>query len=192
VTDFGIAKVLTRSTLTSGGTMWGTYRYMSTEQARGDAVDARSDLYSLGVVLYEMLVGEPPFTAASPWEVVHAHIHEVPVPPSRHDPGVPADVERVVLTALEKDPRRRYQTAEELLADLGPERWAGRQPRSPRLASGRLIVQNGEYEGTEILVPPDGVVLSRNLLDPSDPTISRQHARIQCRDVRVRRGPASL
>ena len=181
VTDFGIAKVLTRSTITGGGTIWGTYRYMSTEQAKGDKLDARSDLYSLGVVMYEMLTGRPPFVSDSPWQVVHAHIYENPLPPCHLNPNIPAEVERVVLRALEKDPWRRYQSAEELLEDLTPERWGAGPAYPSQPAGARLTIASGARQGTEIALAENEVILSRENIDLNDRAISRgRHARISC------------
>jgi serine/threonine protein kinase len=179
VSDFGIAKVLTRSTITGRGTIWGTYRYMSTEQARGEKLDARSDLYSLGVVMYEMLTGRPPFVSDSPWQVVHAHIYEEPLPPRRLNELIPLDVEQVVLRALEKDPGRRYQSAEEMLADLRCGGWGTPDSDPGVVGAPRLAIASGSRKGVEVRLAETEVVLARANVDPDDRAISRsRHARI--------------
>jgi beta-lactam-binding protein with PASTA domain/predicted Ser/Thr protein kinase len=117
VTDFGIARS-GASQMTEVGSIIGTAQYLSPEQARGAPVDQTSDLYSVGVVLYEMLTGQVPFTGDTPLEIAMKHLSEVPKPPSelRHD--VPRDLDLVVLRALAKNPSERYRTAEEMDADL--------------------------------------------------------------------------
>jgi serine/threonine-protein kinase len=118
VTDFGIARAGAGDGLTQTGSVMGTATYFSPEQAQGLAVDGRSDVYSLGVVLYEMVTGVVPFTGDSPVAVAYKHVREEPMAPSQRNPDVPADLEQVILTALAKDPDDRYQTAEDLRADL--------------------------------------------------------------------------
>jgi eukaryotic-like serine/threonine-protein kinase len=120
VMDFGIARALSDSgnSVTQTAAVIGTAQYLSPEQARGDTVDARSDVYSLGCVLYEMLTGEPPFVGDSPVAVAYQHVREDPVPPSRRYEGISADLDAVVLKALAKNPENRYQTAAEMRADL--------------------------------------------------------------------------
>ena len=118
VTDFGIARA-GASQMTEAGSIIGTAQYLSPEQARGASVDQRSDLYSAGIVLYEMLTGSVPFTGDTPVEIAMKHISKVPEPPSAHRPEVPEDLDMVVLRALAKDPRERFQTAEEMDAELG-------------------------------------------------------------------------
>src|SRR5690242_13721062 len=117
VTDFGIARS-GASQMTEVGSIIGTAQYLSPEQARGAPVDQTSDLYSVGVVLYEMLTGRVPFTGDTPLEIAMKHLSEVPVPPSELRPEVPHDLDSVVLRALAKDPADRYQSAEEMDADL--------------------------------------------------------------------------
>jgi tRNA A-37 threonylcarbamoyl transferase component Bud32 len=108
VLDFGIARAAADDTLTQTGVVLGTAAYLSPEQAQGETVDARSDVYSLGCVLYEMLTGRQPFTADSPLGVAYKHVREEPIPPSQVDPDIPPEVEAVVMTALAKDPAARY------------------------------------------------------------------------------------
>jgi eukaryotic-like serine/threonine-protein kinase len=118
VTDFGIARAGTSESLTQTGAVMGTATYFSPEQAQGHAVDGRSDVYSLGVVLYEMATGAPPFTGESPVAVAYKHVREEPEPPSARAPDLPPDLEQIILTAMAKDPDSRYQTADELRTDL--------------------------------------------------------------------------
>src|SRR2546429_7881676 len=112
VTDFGIARS-GASQMTEVGSIIGTAQYLSPEQARGAPVDQTSDLYSVGVVLYEMLTGQVPFTGDTPLEIAMKHLSEVPKPPSELRPEVPHDLDLVVVRALAKDPADRYQSAEE-------------------------------------------------------------------------------
>jgi serine/threonine-protein kinase len=118
VTDFGIARAGTSEALTQTGAVMGTAAYFSPEQAQGLPVDGRSDVYSLGVVLYEMVTGSPPFTGESPVAVAYKHVREDPEPPAARAPDLPPDLEHIILTAMAKDADSRYQTAEELRADL--------------------------------------------------------------------------
>src|SRR5437763_6874554 len=117
VTDFGIARS-GASQMTEVGSIIGTAQYLSPEQARGAPVDQTSDLYSVGVVLYELLTGQVPFTGETPLEIAMKHLSEVPKPPSELRPEVPHDLDLVVLRALAKDPADRYPTAEQMDADL--------------------------------------------------------------------------
>ena len=118
VADLGIAVADAGEALTQTGSVMGTASYFSPEQAQGKTVDGRSDVYSLGVVLYEMVTGTPPFTGENAVSVAYLHVREPPVPPTEKVSGLSADFERIVLTALQKDPAQRYATADDLRADL--------------------------------------------------------------------------
>jgi tetratricopeptide (TPR) repeat protein len=118
ILDFGLAKLAGEVRLTRPGTTVGTAAYMSPEQARGDEVDARTDLWSLGVILYEMTVGALPFGRASERAILHAIVHEEPRAAKELRAGFPAGIEGVIRKALAKDPGRRYASAGEMAADL--------------------------------------------------------------------------
>ena len=118
VTDFGIAKAVSNSTITAFGKTIGSVHYFSPEHARGGYTDAKSDLYSLGVVMYEMVTGKVPFDADTPVSVALKHMQEEPVPPIEENPNLPEALNKIILKALKKDPMLRYQTATELLQDL--------------------------------------------------------------------------
>jgi beta-lactam-binding protein with PASTA domain/predicted Ser/Thr protein kinase len=120
VMDFGIARAIaaTTSTVTATAAVMGTAQYLSPEQARGENVDARSDIYSTGVLFYELLTGRPPFTGDSPVALAYQHVREDPAPPSTLEPDLPPDLDAVVLKALAKNPDNRYQSAREMREDL--------------------------------------------------------------------------
>ena len=119
VTDFGIARALTtEESLTQTGAVMGTATYFSPEQAEGMGVDARSDIYSLGVVLFEMATGRPPFLGDTPVAVASKHVRDHAPAPRSINPSIPATFEAIILKAMAKDPNHRYSTAEELRADL--------------------------------------------------------------------------
>src|SRR5262249_53558043 len=131
VLDFGLAKLtepsaavvdeqfpMTADLSTEGGVVLGTPRYMSPEQARGLKVDARSDVFSLGVLLYEMVAGRAPFEGATMSDVIAAILQREPPPLSRYAPETPGELERIVAKALRKDREERYQVVKDLLFDL--------------------------------------------------------------------------
>ena len=138
VTDFGIARSGT-SQMTEAGSIIGTAQYLSPEQARGAPVDPSSDLYSVGIVLYEMLTGSVPFTGDTPLEIAMKHLSTVPEPPSQARPEVPHDLDSIVLRALAKRPDERYSSAEEMDADLA------------RVAKGLAVSPETEEAATAIL-----------------------------------------
>jgi eukaryotic-like serine/threonine-protein kinase len=144
VTDFGIARA-GASQMTEAGSIIGTAQYLSPEQAKGAPVDQTSDLYSVGVVLYELLTGAVPFTGDTPVEIAMKHLSSTPEPPSIRRAEVPRDLDKVVLRALAKDPADRYQSAEEMDADLA------------RVASGAAVSPATEEAATAIISRPTAV-----------------------------------
>ena len=120
VMDFGIARALAdnAATVTATQAVIGTAQYLSPEQARGESVDARSDVYSTGCLLFELLTGHPPFTGDSPVAVAYQHVRENPQIPSSVNSAVPPVLDSIVMKALAKNPLNRYQTAAEMRADL--------------------------------------------------------------------------
>jgi serine/threonine-protein kinase len=120
VMDFGIARAMGDAgmTMTQTAAVIGTAQYLSPEQAKGEQVDARSDLYSTGCLLYELLTGRPPFIGDSPVAVAYQHVREAPNPPSYYDPEVPPVVDAIVMKALAKHPDERYQSADAMRLDL--------------------------------------------------------------------------
>src|SRR5436853_656623 len=143
VTDFGIARAGGWQ-MTEAGSIVGTAQYLSPEQARGTDVDQRSDLYSLGVVLYELLTGTLPFNGDTPVEIAMKHLSTVPEPPSERRPDVPRDLDLIVMRALAKDPDDRYESAEEMDADL------------ERFLRGAAVSPLTEESATQIMRAPTG------------------------------------
>ncbi|MBW8481808.1 Stk1 family PASTA domain-containing Ser/Thr kinase [Actinomadura parmotrematis] len=139
VMDFGIARAMhdAASTMTQTAQVIGTAQYLSPEQARGERVDARSDIYSTGCVLYELLTGRPPFTGDSPVAIAYQHVREEPVPPSQVDPEIPQWADAMVLKAMAKDADHRYQTANEFRQDI--QRVLHGQPVTSTAASTMLM-----------------------------------------------------
>ena len=118
VTDFGIAKAVSNSTITAFGTTIGSVHYFSPEHARGGYTDAKSDIYSLGVVMYEMLTGRVPFDADTPVSIALKHMQEKPVEPIKLNPSIPYALNKIIMKAMEKEVSLRYQSATEMLKDL--------------------------------------------------------------------------
>jgi serine/threonine-protein kinase len=138
VADFGIARALNTAheqDLTQAGSVMGTASYFSPEQAQGHALDARSDLYSLGIVLYEMLTGKPPFTGENPVAIAYKQVHEMPVAPSTIVPTTPPGLEGITLQLLAKNPADRYANCGDLITDLRRVR-AGKPPLGATAAQG--------------------------------------------------------
>ncbi|MEO9176174.1 MAG: PASTA domain-containing protein, partial [Gaiellales bacterium] len=148
VTDFGIARA-GASQMTEVGSIVGTAQYLSPEQARGEVVGPPSDLYSVGIVLYEMLTGRVPFEGDSAVAIAMKHLSEEPVPPSVYAPGTPPALEQVVLRALAKDAGDRYQTAEEMAADLDrARRGVALSPRTEQMT--RIVAPSRTAQQTRV------------------------------------------
>lgn len=194
IVDFGIARLTEQRTQTSMGMILGTPLYMSPEQARGERADARSDIYAVGAICYELLVGRPPFTG-DPLTVAHKHIAEEPIPPRVSNPAVPPHIEAAILKALQKDPRRRFRDARDLATAIGyrpspvvpaltprpgvPEGLRVTPRPSSAQASACLRILNGPRRNQTISLSQGGVVLlGRALVNPQDLQISRKHARV--------------
>jgi eukaryotic-like serine/threonine-protein kinase len=155
VTDFGIARS-GASQMTEAGSIIGTAQYLSPEQAKGAHVDQRSDLYSVGIVLYEMLTGEVPFTGDTPVEIAMKHLSTVPSPASDLNEKVPHDLDAIVLRALAKEPEQRYQSAEEMDADLA------------RVARGLTVSDETEAAATMVLAGA-GIAAQTTVMRPTRP-----------------------
>jgi beta-lactam-binding protein with PASTA domain/tRNA A-37 threonylcarbamoyl transferase component Bud32 len=142
VTDFGIARAVTGNgdqTVTQTGMVIGTAAYLSPEQAQGRPVDARSDVYALGCVLYEMLAGRPPFTGESPLSIAYKHVREDAVPPSRVNSDVPDALDAVVMKAMAKNPDNRYPSAAEMKQDLDRFLGGQRVEATPVMADDTMV-----------------------------------------------------
>jgi eukaryotic-like serine/threonine-protein kinase len=162
VMDFGIARAVSdaQATMTQTAQVIGTAQYLSPEQARGERVDARSDLYSAGCLLYELLTGRPPFTGDSPVAIAYQHVREAPVPPSRIDPELPAWCDAIVLKAMEKDPADRYQSAGEMRNDVqralsgAPVAASMHHTEMYNTGTRRLNTQATQVAGATSAIPP--------------------------------------
>lgn len=168
VTDFGIARAMSSPSedLTQAGSVMGTATYFSPEQAQGFSVDARSDLYSLGVVLYEILCGRPPFNGDSPVAIAYKHVQEAPALPSTLIGGMPPGLEAVVMRLLAKNPDNRYRSADDLRADL--RRWLDGQPTLAEQTPAPAMVT----DPTRVATP--AVVAVPEPLEPDDEIIDEE------------------
>ncbi|MGZ5352095.1 MAG: Stk1 family PASTA domain-containing Ser/Thr kinase [Actinomycetota bacterium] len=157
VTDFGIARVVTTAeTVAQTAAVLGTASYLSPEQAQGQPVDGRTDIYSLGCVLFEMVTGRPPFLGDSPVAVASKQVLEQPTPPSRLNPDVSPDLDAVILRALAKNPENRYASADDLRADLERVRRGMPVEATPLLsaAAGATQVIQREPSAPTAVLPP--------------------------------------
>ncbi|MFD7970486.1 Stk1 family PASTA domain-containing Ser/Thr kinase [Streptomyces clavifer] len=173
VMDFGIARAMGDSgmTMTQTAAVIGTAQYLSPEQAKGEQVDARSDLYSTGCLLYELLAVRPPFVGDSPVAVAYQHVREEPQPPSNFDPEITPEMDAIVLKALTKDPDYRYQSADEMRADI--EACLDGQPVAATAAMGAAGYGGydayGNDQPTTALRPTDPASAQTSMLPPVNP-----------------------
>ena len=116
--DFGIAKFAREESMTATDQAIGTVHYISPEQARGDVTDEKSDIYSVGVMFYEMLTGQKPFDTDNPVSIAVMHIKNIPVRPRDINPNIPSGLEEIIMHAMEKDAENRYQTASDMIRDI--------------------------------------------------------------------------
>ena len=170
VTDFGIARAMSSpdEDLTQAGSVMGTATYFSPEQAQGLPVDPRSDLYSLGVVLYEMVAGRAPFNGDTPLAIAYKHVQDTPEPPSRHISDLPAGLEAIIMKLLSKQPDDRYRSAEDLRADLkrflaGEQTAAEREGYLVGAAAATTAMMSGADQAT--IVQPATVVGAAPIAD---------------------------
>jgi serine/threonine protein kinase len=186
LTDFGLVKAARGSKITGEGAAIGTLKYMSPEQAVGKDLDFRSDIYSLGVIVYEMLTGEAPFAGVTPYQTLHELIYETPPPLSRLNPGVDRRVERAVLKALAKEPEKRFASAGRFAEALASAAGIGVAPDLKgetdllrRKLVLRLLASNGReypvYEGETTV----GLDTGNEIILPVQ-QISRRHLGIRC------------
>ena len=171
VTDFGIARAASSETVTQTATVLGTAQYFSPEQAQAGPVDSRSDIYSLGVVLYEMLTRQVPFTGSSPVAIAYKHVKEDPILPSRLNADIPPALEAIVMKALAKNPDNRYQTAQDMRQDL------------MRAATGKPVAATpllAPADETAIHQPSatDSTVIMRRTGAPPPPEVARRRRRL--------------
>jgi eukaryotic-like serine/threonine-protein kinase len=171
VMDFGIARAVSDSaaTMTSTAAVIGTAQYLSPEQARGESVDARSDVYSVGCLLYELVTGAPPFTGDSPVSVAYQHVREDPKLPSSVNPAIPPELDAILLKALSKNPANRYQSAADMRNDLLRALAGQRVEATPVM---------GDAEKTAIIGTPPGGYGDGEWDDEDDDARKRRRNRI--------------
>ncbi|GAA1012543.1 MULTISPECIES: Stk1 family PASTA domain-containing Ser/Thr kinase [Streptomyces] len=169
VMDFGIARAMGDSgmTMTQTAAVIGTAQYLSPEQAKGEQVDARSDLYSTGCLLYELLTVRPPFVGDSPVAVAYQHVREEPQPPSVFDPEITPEMDAIVLRALVKDPDYRYQTADEMRADI--EACLDGQPVAATATMGSVGYNSYPDDQPTAAMRPEPAAGSTTMLPPMNP-----------------------
>jgi len=163
ITDFGTAKILQFGTMQQTSHVMGTPSYMSPEQVKGRAVDGRSDIFSLGVVLYEMVCGEKPFPGQNITTVIYKIVNENPVPPRQIDPSIHPGISAVVMKALAKEPEQRYQTCRQMLEDLQNYRALGPGGAHPN----STVVMTGGSPAATLVSPNSGP----HGLPPNDPSV---------------------
>ncbi|HEU0086322.1 MAG TPA: Stk1 family PASTA domain-containing Ser/Thr kinase [Pseudonocardiaceae bacterium] len=184
VMDFGIARALADGQgVTQTAAVIGTAQYLSPEQARGELVDARSDVYAAGCVLYELITGEPPFTGDSPVAVAYQHVREDPIPPSHHNPGVSAALDAVVLKAMSKNPANRYQSAADMRADM-IRVLAGQRPMAPMVMTDADRTSMLDAGPTHVFTPTRRRMEPAGRADP-DQRSSRSGVRILAAAVAI-------
>ncbi|EDS77288.1 serine/threonine-protein kinase PrkC [Clostridium botulinum C str. Eklund] len=144
VTDFGIAKATSSVTITNSDKIIGSAHYISPEQAKGRFVDCKTDIYSLGIILYEMVTGKVPYDGESPVSVALKHVQEELVPPIKVNPNIPESLNKLILKAVEKEPYKRYQSAHDMLIDLNKVK------QNP---NANIAVNSDENEYTKIMKP---------------------------------------
>ncbi|MFF4686578.1 Stk1 family PASTA domain-containing Ser/Thr kinase [Streptomyces sp. NPDC001307] len=169
VMDFGIARAMGDAgmTMTQTAAVIGTAQYLSPEQAKGEQVDARSDLYSTGCLLYELLTVRPPFVGDSPVAVAYQHVREEPQPPSVFDPEITPEMDAIVLKALVKDPNYRYQSADEMRADI--EACLDGQPVAATAALGAVGYGGYPDDQPTTALRPDAGAGATSMLPPMNP-----------------------
>lgn len=163
VTDFGIAKSSTASTITNTTTIMGSAHYLSPEQAKGTFIDLRSDMYSLGIVLYEMVTGKLPFEGESPVTIALKHIQEEPISPKEVNSSIPESINQLINKAISKDPINRYQNSRELIVDLQKIK------ENPDI---NLVAKNDVYDSRTIVMAPikpmEQKVKKKNTINTND------------------------
>lgn len=178
--DFGIARLAQAVTMTMKGAILGTPKYMSYEQALGLKVDHRSDLYSLGVVFYQLLTGYPPFEDKDPLKLIDCHVKYQPRPPRQINPNIPPHLEQAVLKALAKKSAERFQDAEEMAQAIGHRLSRYRTSSDLPAVSLKLVTANNQT----IPLNQGTTILGREIINLQDNEISRRHAKVVYRSGR--------